>query len=166
MVSDAPQSVSPKVTPQMVADTFKSGASNEVQGDQASLSPDNADPLKGLTMPASLEPAFQGYYGASNKDFLANALREIPRGDRQSILNEVSSALQLAPAGTSPAQVVGRFFSLRNSRLKTSKAASTERMDHYKSGFLQIGIGLALVALFSLVLVLLAIERNTRPQQA
>ena len=164
-ISNAPQAVRSEVTPQMVADSFKANRESPIARSEASQS-GAADPLAGLTIPANLQPVFQGPYGESNRQFVSQRLEEILKGDRQSTLEAISSTLRLAPTALSPAQVVGRYFDMREKQIEAAKAANTRRADHFKNGLVQVGVGLALIALFSLVLVLLAIERNTHPAKA
>jgi uncharacterized protein YdaU (DUF1376 family) len=58
---------------------------------------------------------------------------------------------------------VQAFFHLTDEAQAARKRAEAERKAEREKAAYAAAIGLSLIALFSLVLVLLAIERNTRP---
>lgn len=123
------------------------------------------DNLSGLRIPTFQSNLIQKYPKA--RQFFSDLLKDIPFEDRQPYLDEMDTAVgpldaqyhlplpKIVAAMTS-------FSHKREVRVATAKAAEAHNAEVRTQTLYRLGAGLTLIALFSLVLVLLAIERNTR----
>ncbi|AJW96666.1 hypothetical protein [Burkholderia gladioli] len=119
-------------------------------------------PLAGFKIPFSLQKYLEG----DNARIIRKHLDEIPAADRQPYLDElgaVVSAAEAAKIEVFPA--INAFMETKRERYKDVAVQAAQKMETLKIVAGATASGLLLVALFSLVLVLLAIERNTRPMR-
>lgn len=117
-------------------------------------------PLYGYRIPFSL----QKYASGENAQVVRNRLDAIPATDRQQYLDELGSVVTAADAKKVDAiEAINAYMKATSDRYAEAAAKRGEKWETLKFVGAAIGGGLLLVALFSLVLVLLAIERNTRP---
>jgi hypothetical protein len=100
-----------------------------------------------------------------NRTALASRLRQIHEEFRQDYIDNLAEVIQAAEkgAGVDPTDAANAYMKEKESRVQqfTAKQAEAFQMRLYLAGAALSA--LALVALLSLILVLLAIERNTRP---
>ena len=165
VLSGLPKSVDTTVTPAMVVQSLKSTTS--AQNSSEGSVPASADPYQGLTVPTNVQKLFEGYSGASNKAYIAQSLPEGAISERQAYLDSLEQTIVAGEAaGLGAPQAAERYIGMKKARAAAAESIKTERAANLLSGFYKVGVGLALVGLFSLVLVMLAIERNTRLQQA
>ena len=122
------------------------------------------NPLAGLKLPE--QQVFKGWIVNDQiRPLIENQLNFIEKRDRQGFLDELGRVLaQAEREQKSPALAAQRFFALSEKARAARKNAAAERSLEKDRAVYGIGVGLGLLALFSLVLVLLAIERNTRAQ--
>ena len=126
----------------------------------------DASPFKDLKQPE--QAVFKGWMANDQiRPLLENQLNQIGKEDRQSFLDEIGKVLAHSEqAQKNPAVSIQRFFVLSERARSAHRNAASEHKAEREKAIYGIGIGLGLLALFSLVLVLLAIERNTRTDQA
>ena len=120
----------------------------------------NQTALRGVKLPSNLQESF---LDENNQGALTRWLEETPESDRQPFIDGLSAAVAEArKIGVSDADAMNRFHDEYASYLASRQAAdaATRTQRLYVAGGLVST--LMLLALFSLVLVLLAIERNTR----
>jgi hypothetical protein len=120
--------------------------------------------LFGVKLPPVLQEQF---LNEDNQKILRDWLDSLPEGERQPFIDGLAKTVEEArKVGVADADAINRYHEQYveyvTSRTVAQAAAKTQRL--YVAGAL-ISI-LVLLALFSLVLVLLAIERNTRPLPA
>lgn len=117
--------------------------------------------LRGIRLPAELQELF---LTEDNQKVLKDWLDELPESDRQPFIDGLGSAVKAARSAGGVEDIAAinayheRYFAYVAERKIAEVAAAGERL--YVAGAV-VSI-LILLALFSLVLVLLAIERNTR----
>lgn len=119
-----------------------------------------------VAIPANLQPHFQG----KNSDILSGWLEPLSASEQHSFLKNLSVIVEQvkkkANSGDELVYIVNRYHALKIERLKPSE------IDKYaalatKSGYIAGIFGLLLIlSILSLVLVMLAIERNTRLDRA
>jgi hypothetical protein len=138
----------------------KAGATAAAEGGHAgSLA---QDPLASLKIPevATLKTWLTI---PENKNVINAKLVGTELADRQEYLDGIGKVITMAEnQKRNPAESVGRYFGQIEQARAAKAAAEIERKAEREKAIYAIGIGLGLIALFSLVLVLLAIERNTR----
>lgn len=122
------------------------------------------DALAGLRFPAELQTTFAGDQG--NLDTLRGWVESLPQEDRQQFLDELGRSVALAKQrGIDPADAINaykeRYFDAREQSAAASAAATEKKMYAAYAA----ATAMILITLFSLVLVLLAIERNTRSME-
>jgi hypothetical protein len=117
-------------------------------------------PLYGYRIPFSL----QKYASGEAAQVISNRLDAIPATDRQQYLDELGSVVTAADAKKVDAiEAINAYMKAKSDRYAEVAAKRVEKWVTLKVIGGSVAGGLLLVALFSLVLVLLAIERNTRP---
>lgn len=117
-------------------------------------------PLAGYRIPFSL----QKYVSGDNAQIVRNHLDDIPAADRQAYLDELGSVVTSAEASNvDVVAAINSYMRTKTERYKEAATKAAEKWETLKLVAAGTASGLLLVALFSLVLVLLAIERNTRP---
>jgi hypothetical protein len=118
-------------------------------------------PLFGFRVPFVL----QKYASNENaQHILKNHLDEIPVSDRQDYLDELGAVVTEAEAQKlNGIDAINKYMETKTKRYADAEGKRLQKFEALKLAAMSAAGGLMLVALFSLVLVLLAIERNTRP---
>lgn len=140
-------------------------ASTSPQDAQATVGPTKSAPLpaalRGVRLPPTLQELF---LDEQNQQVLSNWLEELPVEERQAFLDGLAKAVEEArKAGVEDSDAMNLYRERFVEYLaqKTAEEAKVRAERTYIVGALVST--LVLIALFSLVLVMLAIERNTRP---
>jgi hypothetical protein len=105
----------------------------------------------------------QKYFDLENLKQLRSWLNEVPRDQRAEFLNEMAATVQEAEkSGVEPVDAINKFHELKMGALAMDKAAKDEQ--HMALLYYASAVAAAIIAIgqFSLILVLLAVERNTR----
>lgn len=127
--------------------------------DENSSSPAAQDILPSVKIPFIL----QKYLNLENLQLVRSWLNEVP-GDRQNeFLNEMAAVAQEAEkTGTNPIDAINKFYELKMKALARDKTVKDEQ--HTTLLYYSIAAATAIIGIaqFSLILVLLAVERNTR----
>jgi hypothetical protein len=90
-------------------------------------------------------------------------LNDVPEADRQQYLDELGAVVAAAESSkVDPIDAINAYMHTKSARYTAAAAKTAEKWVTLKLVAEVAAGGLLLVALFSLVLVLLAIERNTR----
>ncbi|MBU9192995.1 hypothetical protein KTD33_00420 [Burkholderia gladioli] len=160
--------VDTKVPAQEIIDPLKV---SEMKPDQAADSPDSLgarppvqqgpedSPLAGYKIPFAL----QKYISGDNSKILRSHLDDVPEAERQAYIDELAAVVSAAEAQkVEPVEAINSYMEVKSNRYKNAAAKAVEKRETLKLVLEATAGGLLLVALFSLVLVLLAIERNTR----
>lgn len=136
------------------------GASSRDGGGDGELSSSSDSVLQGLRLPPILQEKF---VSGKNREVLEDWLVDIEREDRQAFLDDLGAAAESARnAGKDEAEAINGYHSRYNDYVLQRKLAEAKSGADRLQLIAAIGSALALIALFSLVLVLMAIERNTR----
>ncbi len=103
-------------------------------------------------------------------------LKEVPVAKRQEFIDEMSSVMDEASKEykDEPREVfaqnfdnaIGKYVDIKMDKIHAQEAAKENRQQQYKMYAIGASIAIALISLFALVLVMLAIERNTRHHAA
>lgn len=121
---------------------------------------DDIDPLDGLKLPFSVQKNFSA---PENMNILKSWMEPMSRQERIQFLSELDIVSSQAEAQKQEVvDAINRFWEVKKRRLiqrERERSANTAQNYIYAG---VIGSSILLIALFSLVLVLLAIERNTR----
>lgn len=159
------ETVDTKVTPQEIVDPLKpvKAAPTDPSQPQGAQPPANTgpaeSPLAGFKIPFSL----QKYASGDNAQVIRNHLNDVPEADRQQYLDELGAVVAAAEASkVDPIDAINAYMHTKSERYTAAAAKTAEKWGTLKLVAEVAAGGLLLVALFSLVLVLLAIERNTR----
>lgn len=138
----------------------ESGASSSDDGEPGELASDSSSVLTGLRMPPILQEKF---VSGGNRKILEAWLAAIEREDRQAFLDDLGAAAESArKAEQDEATAINEYHSRYKDYVLERKLAEAKAGADRLQLIAAIGSALALIALFSLVLVLMAIERNTR----
>lgn len=152
--------------PAQVVQSLKPGAANTTPGGIGSSQSSNARPSVGAQSPLigiQLPPALQEWTtDESNRQVLESWLSGFEQKDRQPFIDKLANVVHAARlAGVDESEAVNSYYVQYESYLSEREtrrlSSATSRL--YAAGAV-ISI-LLMLALFSLVLVLLAIERNT-----
>jgi len=113
-----------------------------------------------LDLPFVLQP----YFSASdNREVLMRHMEGLDSSERREYLNNLSQVVKESQSkGEDTTNIINKYFDLKQTQLalaKADSAARTVRRLYIAASALSI---MFLIALASLILVLLAIERNTR----
>ncbi|MBN3788304.1 hypothetical protein [Burkholderia sp. Ac-20353] len=160
------QQVTTKVSPQEIVDQLKPAEppAPAPQSPQGARPPADqtppASPLQGYRIPFNL----QNYASGDNAQVIKRHLDDVPEVDRQEYLDEMGAVVAVTDASKVDAvDAINAYMKTKAERYTAAAAKRVEKWETLKFvGEVAVG-GLMLIALFSLVLVLLAIERNTRP---
>lgn len=120
--------------------------------------------LKGIKLPPELQELFTNPH---NQRLLADNLEALPEDQRQPCIDGMAEAVKIARGkGLEDGPVVDAWMASCRTYASEKAAAdiASKATRLYVAGAL-VSL-LMLIALFSLVLVLLAIERNTRPERS
>jgi hypothetical protein len=161
--------VSTKVSADSVFSAIEAGSKKSSQNPALNMEGNPSENVEsGLKIPQSIKDVFTG----GNQDVLNSWLKPIAPKDRQNFIDELNSVLAVAlekegAQGKNHADIVTgavnkykelKFAKIDDHNLQEAKFESNMTL------YAGIAAGfIALLALLSLVLVLLAIERNTRP---
>jgi hypothetical protein len=118
-------------------------------------------PLAGFRVPFVLQK-----YASNEKaqNIIKNHLDELPAADRQDYLDELGAVVTEAEAQKLDGiDAINKYMETKTQRYADAQSKRMQKFEALKLAAMSAAGGLMLVALFSLVLVLLAIERNTRP---
>lgn len=149
-----------KVTPTEVMEAIKPPVTyNQSQSDQRQEMID-VNILPGIKLPFILQKHF------NNPDaikVLKGWIENLPLGQRNEFINELAAVVEEAErTNTNVPDAINKYAELKLSKIRESQlaeaAAKSIRLTYLGYGFACVG----LIAMFSLILVLLAIERNTR----
>lgn len=151
------------VAPQEVVDVIKPKArAQQTEPGQEPVAPSSRDLglLPGVKLPFVLQKHFST---PENVVALNGWLRAIPDDQRQAFLDELAATVSEAERQQlDPIQAINAFHELKMQRLADKKLHDEAQK---QAEILAVEAGaaaLGFIALFSLILVLLAIERNTR----
>lgn len=141
-----------------------------------------SSPLDGVRIPPSLLPEFavpgempsdpgaiwsDAETRASNRKVLGNWTTHLDLPQRQKFVDEMAAAVDAAEqAGFERSSAMNGYATLKQERAASAAAEEAKAKEMRMWGAGVTGAALLLIALFSLVLVLLAIERNTRMPKA
>jgi hypothetical protein len=157
--------VQTKVTPAEIINQIKppepvADAPRLPQGAQPPANQEPQDsPLYGYRIPFSL----QKYVSGSNAQVIRNHLDKVPRDERQAYIDELGTVVSAAESNKlDPVDAINAYMRVKAERYDEATVARVRKWETLKFAAAGFGAGLLLIALFSLVLVLLAIERNTR----
>lgn len=135
-------------------DGTRSDAGNE------SLTTSTSSSLDGIRIPPALQELFTA---ERNRKALENWLDDIERSERQEFVDALGQVAESAKAaGKDQGSAINDYRSRYQDYVLERNLAEAKAASARWQIFAAIGSGLALIALFSLVLVLMAIERNTR----
>jgi hypothetical protein len=152
-----------KVTPTEVMDAIKPPVPTynnpQSQPEQQQTVPD-INVLPGIKIPFILQKYFNN---PDSIKLLKGWMENIPKGKGNEFINELAAVVEEAEkTNANVTNAINQYKELKFSKIKDSQIAKTEtnmiRLQYFGLAFACV----ALIALFSLVLVLLAIERNTR----
>lgn len=161
------EQVNTKVSPQEIVDRLKPveqpqpvAQQSQPQGTQPPVDQGPAaSPLSGFKIPFSL----QKYASGDNAQILRRHLDEVPAEERQAYLDELGAVVTAAESNkVNAVEAINAYMDTKSERYKEAVVKRAQKWETLKLVGEITAAGLLLVALFSLVLVLLAIERNTR----
>ncbi len=122
-----------------------------------------ANILPGVTVPFVLQEYFSD---PTNRDVLLAHIDRYTTDEQQDYLDNLSDVVQEAQKQkANVVDAINAFFRLKDKKLQDAQVrrSADQAKQLYELGFTVSALGL--IGVFSLVLVLLAIERNTRPSQ-
>ncbi len=149
-----------RVSPREVISSFSDTDSNFTSKQESIIASKSDDVLQGLKIPPVLLDIMDD---STNRNVIRNYLVDIKSNNRQSFLNDMADTITKArESKISDADAVNKYMTMyKNRQLELQEIVLQEKSKRLYS----LGVfasSLLLLALFSLVLVLLAIERNTR----
>lgn len=124
------------------------------------VAPYDPDQLPGIRLPFELQPYFSD---PSNRKVLLSRIEDMSKGEKQDYVDNLAEIVKAAKArGVNVTDCINEYFRQKADVMRRAESAKTVKtqMRLYLAGAAVSLLGL--VALFSLILVLLAIERNTR----
>jgi hypothetical protein len=122
--------------------------------------PSDKNWLPGIKLPFPLQKHFSA---PQNIKVLRGWLDSLPEDFRQEFIDEMAAVVVAADKQKLDAtEAINAYNVLKNAKLETRRRAQVELEGVRVYYAAAAGSGIALIALFSLILVLLAIERNTR----
>ena len=156
-----------KVAPQEVIDSLKPALPIETMqpnNNQQQQSPPITQAAKllpaGLKLPFVLQKHFSD---PDNLHKLSDWLNNVPNNQQQSFLDEMAAAVtQAEKEHINPFDAINTYHNLKVSKLTAEQFARSGNAQTWLWYAGALGTGIIIIALFSLILVLLAIERNTR----
>jgi hypothetical protein len=119
--------------------------------------------LPGVTVPFVLQEYFSD---PANRDILLAHIDRYTTDEQQDYLDNLSDVVQEAQKQkANVVDVINAFFRIKDKKLQDAQVrrSADQAKQLYELGFTISALGL--IGVFSLVLVLLAIERNTRPSR-
>lgn len=160
--------VSTKVTPHDVVEVIKPVVAVDVttadQDGTSQSTPAESNLLRGVKLPFSLQKHFNS---TTNIKILRGWLDIVPAEYHQEFIDEMAAAVgEAEKQNLDASEAINTYKQLKFKKLEQGKSAKAE-LDQMRMYYAAAaGSCIALMALFSLILVLLAIERNTRRAQA
>lgn len=143
--------ISNELHPTPKANQYSSNPSPSIEGPQSPPS---------LDLPFVLQPYFSS---SDNRKVLMGHMEGLDSSDRAEYLDNLSQVVEEGKkSGEDVTGVINKYFELKQAQLALAKADSAERLTRQ---LYIVGSAISimfLIALASLILVLLAIERNTR----
>lgn len=118
------------------------------------------DPLSGLKIPFSVQKYIST---AENMEALRNWATPMNRAEKEELLRELEVVIKKAEEQKlDVAKALNHYWEVKNVRLtwRNSAQSANDKQNYIYAGV--VGTAIITIAIFSLVLVLLAIERNTR----
>ncbi|MCA9805969.1 MAG: hypothetical protein KC777_28570, partial [Cyanobacteria bacterium HKST-UBA02] len=101
--------------------------------------------------------------GTSNLTVLKSWVAELSPDETTEYLNELAATVSLAEkSDVDPLKAINEFHRIKSQRLAAARTADLERKGYVLALGATIAASLILIAQLSLILVLLAVERNTR----
>ena len=144
--------------------TISSELHPTISKDQDGTSSRSSGDVPPFSLPKDLQPYFND---SQNQTVLMNHISGLSSDERQEYLSNLSEIVASAEKNkASVIDVINRYFEDKTSKIEAVKADQTSRLIrqiYIVAGFLST---IFLIALASLILVLLAIERNTRKSYA
>jgi hypothetical protein len=161
--------VSTKVSADSVFSAIEAGSKKSTQNPALNMEGNPSENVEsGLKIPQSIKDVFTG----GNQDVLNSWLKPIAPKDRQNFIDELSSVLAIALEKEGAQRknhadivtgAVNKYKELKFAKID-DRNLQEAKFESNMTLYAGIAAGfIALLALLSLVLVLLAIERNTRP---
>jgi len=152
-----------KVEPQEVIDILKPSLPVENAEPTAVQTPSKPQPKRlplGLKLPFILQKHFSD---PKNMETLINWLSAVPHEQQQTFLDEMAAAVtQAEKEHIAPFDAINTYHELKQEKLAAEQLSAAAQKEAWLWYAGAIGSGIVIIALFSLILVLLAIERNTR----
>lgn len=132
---------------------------SSVSPEQQVLAPEG-DPLANLKVPFALQKILD----SENVTTIRNWLRQIPEDKQAQALEEMGLVAAAAEkSNVAVPDALNKYHELKMERFAAEeKAAEAQKYSVLIFGS-SVATGIIVIALFSLILVLLAVERNTRP---
>jgi len=153
-----------KVAPQEVIDILK--PSLPIETAQPNVQQQLLDKPETPHLPAGLKFPFvlQKYFSdPNNLRKLIDWLKDTPKNQQQLFLDEMASVVTEAEKEhIDPFEAINTYHKLKIEKLDSEKSLQVEKNNTRLWYVGAVGSGIMLIAMFSLILVLLAIERNTR----
>jgi hypothetical protein len=120
--------------------------------------------LPNVKMPFVLQKHFSS---PENLRILKDWLDDLPRERRQEFIDEMAAATgEAEEQKLDPTAAINKYRTIKMEKLEAERLAKAQQQTLLLQYAGATAVGIALIALFSLILVLLAIERNTRRVQA
>lgn len=123
-----------------------------------------ANSFPGLKIPFSLQPYFNN---AAFREFMTGKLSGMQLADQQDYIDNMGQVVDAAKvADLKIPDAIESYVRLKDEKIEAIAAQKTEGVQTRIYLLATAGSALGLIGLFSLILVLLAIERNTRVRAA
>ncbi|MDP1773020.1 MAG: hypothetical protein Q8L15_12110 [Methylobacter sp.] len=152
----APQEVIDSLKPALPVETMQ--PNNQQQTSQPTTQTQLLPP--GLKMPFVLQKHFSD---PDDIRRLANWLDEVPDNQQQVFLDEMATVVtQAEKEHIEPFSAINAYHKLKMEKLTAQRQTEAGNVQTWLWYAGALGAGIIIIALFSLILVLLAIERNTR----
>ncbi len=114
----------------------------------------------GLKLPFILQKHFSD---PTNMEILIDWLSAVPHDQQQAFLDEMAAAVtQAEKEHIAPFEAINTYHELKQQKIAAAQLSAEAQKEAWLWYAGAIGSGIVIIALFSLILVLLAIERNTR----
>lgn len=153
---------SSQVEPQEVIDVLKPSlpVENAQPTIQAPSKPQAKRLPAGLKLPFVLQKHFSD---PKNMETVIDWLSAVPHEQQQTFLDEMAAAVtQAEKEHIAPFDAINTYHELKQEKLAAEQLSAAAQKETWLWYAGAIGSGIVIIALFSLILVLLAIERNTR----
>lgn len=152
-----------KITASEVIRAVRPGPNSAVEEEKEDTSGQRSPGLEPFS-DMKLPPPVQKYLGnPENLRVLKGWIGVLPESRRQEFLDELSAVvLEAERANVEPVEAINKYKEMKLARIESEKEAISDRKEMRLLAAGAIAFAIMLVAMFSLILVLLAIERNTR----